>query len=196
MKYFIYKTICTVSGKFYIGKRVSRLENDGYLGSGKVLRLSLAKYGRENHQREILEYCESKELLSIREREIVNEEMLRNPLCMNLKRGGDGGSDKGVRFSKQRDEKISSTMQQLYANGKHKREYRPLLEEHKIKISNANKGKSIGLGRSLSEEHKQSISLGSKGKPKSDEWKKKAAVAAKARWEKVRQSKMTGENNE
>lgn len=193
MKYFIYKTMCLVSGKFYIGKKVSRLENDGYLGSGKVLRLSLAKYGRENHQREILEYCESKEQLSLREKEIVNEEMLGNPLCMNLKRGGDGGSDKGIRFSKQRDEKISRAMKQLYANGEHKREYAPLSEEHRMKISSANKGKSIGLGRNLSEEHKQSISLGSKGKPKSNEWKKKAAEAAKARWAKVRQSKLTGE---
>lgn len=68
----------------------SNLE-DEYIGSGKLLWLSIRKYGKENHIMEILEFCDSRRSLKEREREIVNEELLDNPLCMNLKRGGEGG---------------------------------------------------------------------------------------------------------
>lgn len=66
--------------------------DDGYLGSGKILGYSIAKYGKENHQLEILEFLESRKELRNREKEIVNEELLSNPLNINLKYGGDGGS--------------------------------------------------------------------------------------------------------
>ena len=42
----------------------------------------------ENHKKEILEYLESRELLAAREKEIVNEELLNDPMCMNLCKGG------------------------------------------------------------------------------------------------------------
>jgi hypothetical protein len=67
--------------------------NDGYLGSGKVLGYSLNKHGRENHKLEILEMCGSRELLKAREKEIVNETLLADPLNINLKYGGEGGWD-------------------------------------------------------------------------------------------------------
>ncbi len=89
--HFIYKTTCKITGKFYIGMHSADLLDDGYLGSGKILGYSRAKYGDENHTREILEHCESREQLKSREKEIVNEDMLKDPLNMNLKYGGEGG---------------------------------------------------------------------------------------------------------
>lgn len=65
--------------------------DDGYLGSGKILKYSFAKHGRENHQRTILEHLPSREALKLRETEVVNEKLLSNPLNMNLKYGGEGG---------------------------------------------------------------------------------------------------------
>jgi hypothetical protein len=65
--------------------------DDGYLGSGKILGYSRHKYGDENHKLEILEMLPSREALKAREKEIVNEELLANPLNINLKYGGDGG---------------------------------------------------------------------------------------------------------
>jgi hypothetical protein len=68
----------------------SNLE-DGYLGSGKRLRYSIRKYGKENHIKEILEFLPTREKLIIRESEIVNKILLTDKLCMNLKEGGQGG---------------------------------------------------------------------------------------------------------
>ena len=65
--------------------------DDGYLGSGKRLRYSIGKYGKDNHTIEILEYCESRGKLANREEEIVNLELIDESMCMNLVVGGTGG---------------------------------------------------------------------------------------------------------
>ena len=91
--HYIYKTTCKITGKFYVGMHSTDNLEDGYLGSGKILGYSRHKYGDENHVREILEYLPSRIVLKEREKEIVNEELLAQPLNINLKYGGDGGWD-------------------------------------------------------------------------------------------------------
>ena len=59
--YYIYKTTCLVTGKYYIGMHRTYKENDGYMGSGLLIKRSIKKYGLENHKFEILEYCENVE---------------------------------------------------------------------------------------------------------------------------------------
>ena len=68
----------------------SNLE-DGYIGSGKRLWYSIKKYGRENFKMEILEFLPDRSSLKLREKEVVNSDLLKEELCMNLKEGGDGG---------------------------------------------------------------------------------------------------------
>jgi len=65
--------------------------DDGYIGSGNRIRRSIRKHGKENFKFQILEFCNSREELAIREKEIVNEDLVRDRLCMNLKIGGEGG---------------------------------------------------------------------------------------------------------
>ena len=89
--HFLYKTTNLINGKFYIGVHSTDNLNDGYLGSGKILRYSINKYGIENFKIEILEFFEDKGKLFEREKEIVNESFLQDPSCMNLKSGGSGG---------------------------------------------------------------------------------------------------------
>lgn len=89
--HYIYKTTCNVTGKYYIGMHSTNKLEDGYMGSGKRLRYSINKYGKENHTKEILEYLHSRETLAKREREIVNKELIKEYLCMNLIVGGEGG---------------------------------------------------------------------------------------------------------
>ena len=91
--HFIYKTTNLLNEKFYVGMHSTDNLEDGYTGSGKRLRYSIRKYGLENHKFKILEFLPSREELKKREAEIVNEEMLKHPLCMNLKFGGEGGWD-------------------------------------------------------------------------------------------------------
>lgn len=89
--HYIYKTTCLINEKFYIGMHSTDNLEDNYIGSGKRLWLSIRKYGKENFSIEILEYFPDRNSLKKREIEIVNEELLKNPLCMNLKLGGYGG---------------------------------------------------------------------------------------------------------
>lgn len=89
--HYIYKTTCNITKKYYIGMHSTINQNDGYMGSGKRLRYSIRKYGKENHTKEILEFLPSREELIIKEIDIVNKVLLSDKLCMNLKEGGQGG---------------------------------------------------------------------------------------------------------
>lgn len=62
--------------------------DDGYIGSGKQLWNSINKHGKDNHKIEILEFLPDRESLKVRERELVNEDTLKDPMCMNLIMGG------------------------------------------------------------------------------------------------------------
>ena len=102
--HYIYRTTCSLTGKFYVGMHSTDDIDDGYLGSGKILGYSRAKHGDENHVREIVEFLPTREALKLREKEIVNEELLADPLNMNLKYGGEGGWDHkpGVNIQQQK----------------------------------------------------------------------------------------------
>ena len=89
--HYIYKTTCNVTGRYYVGMHSAYNLEDGYMGSGKRLRYSIRKHGIENHTKEILEYCATREALVLREIEIVTKELVENPMCMNLREGGTGG---------------------------------------------------------------------------------------------------------
>ena len=91
--YLVYKTTNLVNGKIYIGKHETDHLNDGYLGSGNLLKLAIAKYGEENFQREILFECSSREEMNAKEAELVNEEFLKRKDVYNIKQGGQGGFD-------------------------------------------------------------------------------------------------------
>lgn len=87
--YIIYKTINKINQKYYIG--VHNCTRNWYKGSGAILKRAIRKHGLDNFIRETLFVFDSEELAYAKEREIVNEEMLRDPLCYNLKLGGKGG---------------------------------------------------------------------------------------------------------
>lgn len=92
--HYIYKITRTDgSGKYYIGMHSTDDLDDGYFGSGKVLWHSINRHGKEIHSKEILEFLPTRKELKARERELVNEEILDDPLCMNLCLGGEGGFD-------------------------------------------------------------------------------------------------------
>lgn len=88
--HYIYK-ITRHDGKYYIGMHSTDDLDDGYFGSGQLLWKSIKKHGKEKHTKEILEFLPSRLELKMRERQLVNEETLDDPFCMNLKLGGEGG---------------------------------------------------------------------------------------------------------
>jgi len=90
--HFLYKTTNLINGKYYYGMHSTYKLDDGYLGSGKILRYSIRKYGKENFSIYFLEFFSSREELVDAEIRWITEEMILNDsLCMNLKKGGLGG---------------------------------------------------------------------------------------------------------
>jgi hypothetical protein len=90
MNHFVYKTT-TPTGKYYIGVHSTANMEDGYLGSGTLIKRSINKYGEEAHTREILRTFDTPLEAYQYEAEIVTEGILEDPLSLNLKPGGRGG---------------------------------------------------------------------------------------------------------
>lgn len=96
--YFLYKTTNLINGKYYYGMHSTYKIDDGYLGSGKMLRYSIRKYGKENFILDIIKFCNSREELVDAEIMLITEEVIFDNLCMNLKKGGMGGfTSEGVK---------------------------------------------------------------------------------------------------
>lgn len=55
MKYYLYQITNLVNNKIYVGVHKTTDMNDGYMGSGKVIRAAIEKYGAENFKKDILE---------------------------------------------------------------------------------------------------------------------------------------------
>ena len=91
MYYIIYKTVNLINNKYYVGKHLTSDLNDNYLGSGKALVASIKKYGKNNFKREILFHLNSEEEMNQKEKEIVTEELVNDPMCYNMTLGGEGG---------------------------------------------------------------------------------------------------------
>ena len=86
----IYITVNKVNGKKYIGQHKCSDENDSYLGSGKILKEAIEKYGRENFQRYTLYVAESEEELDKKEIEFINTlNAAHRPDYYNINEGGN-----------------------------------------------------------------------------------------------------------
>jgi len=93
MHYLIYKTTNDVNGKFYIGSHKTKNINDGYLGSGTILRSAILKYGKHNFTKEVMFIFDNSEDMFKKERELVSPDFLCDQNVYNLKVGGFGGYD-------------------------------------------------------------------------------------------------------
>ena len=91
MFYLIYKITNRLNQKIYIGKHKTKNVDDGYMGSGKLIKLAVKKYGVKNFKKEILFYCKNEEQMNQKEKEIVNKNFIKKDDNYNLTLGGDGG---------------------------------------------------------------------------------------------------------
>lgn len=90
--------------------------DDGYLGSGRRLQRSIKKHGEQNHFREILQIFETRNEMIEEEKRIVNEDLLQDPLCMNLTVGGFGGwfyENSNSETQRRKNRKSNSKQQEL-----------------------------------------------------------------------------------
>ena len=167
--HFIYKTTNVLTNRYYYGMHSTNNINDDYLGSGRRLKYSINKYGKENHQREIIEYCPDRSSLKQREIEIVNINEIAKHECMNLIEGGTGGftveqQKKNARKSnkiqhklhknkdwvEKKGNRISIKLKKAYVEGRREKKFhydwngRKHREESKEKIGKANSVNHLG----------------------------------------------------
>lgn len=87
---YVYKTTNLINGKIYIGAHKSKRKN--YLGSGKILKQAIRKYGRDNFTNIIIEHCDSEEIMFEREKYWIKYYESQNPnIGYNIHDGGFGG---------------------------------------------------------------------------------------------------------
>ena len=97
LKYhYFYKITNNINGHFYYGVHNTNNINDGYMGSGTRLHYAYKKYGIENFSKEILKYFESSDDAFQYESEMVTEDLIFNPDCYNLVKGGIGWNNEGL----------------------------------------------------------------------------------------------------
>ncbi|AGN30131.1 SegD homing endonuclease [Vibrio phage nt-1] len=94
MKYIIYKITNTINNKFYIGKHKTENIHDSYLGSGILIKRAVKKYGKDKFIKEILFICDDENVCNEAEERIVDEILVNDEMCYNLRTGGHGGSDR------------------------------------------------------------------------------------------------------
>lgn len=90
LKYhYFYKITKTDTGQFYYGIHSTNNLNDGYMGSGIILRRMYKSIGKKKFIKEILKFFNSRHEASEYEKKIVTESLLKQDLCLNLALGGD-----------------------------------------------------------------------------------------------------------
>ena len=93
MYYLIYTITNNVNNEIYIGKHQTENKDDDYMGSGKIIKRAIEKYGIDKFTKEILYECNSLEEMNEKEAEIVDEEFVVRLDTYNIKLGGQGGWD-------------------------------------------------------------------------------------------------------
>ena len=106
MLHFLYKTTNLINNKIYYGKHSTKNINDGYLGSGLLLKKAILKYGKENFKREILCFTESKSHNAELEELLIDQTYLAQKHHYNLTRGGAGGD--ASNFSRRLGAKVNA----------------------------------------------------------------------------------------
>ncbi len=95
----VYLTTNIINGNKYIGQDLNN--NPKYLGSGKVFKEALKKYGKQNFKKEILANASSKEELSSLEIYYIDfYNAQKSPIYYNIARGGEGGITSDQTFKK------------------------------------------------------------------------------------------------
>lgn len=91
MLYTVYKTTNVLNDNFYIGVHKTNLENDSYLGSGKVIKLAIKKYGRANFKKEVLFIFNNIDEAFQKEKDLLKI-YLTDEKCYNIAYGGKDGA--------------------------------------------------------------------------------------------------------
>ncbi len=193
----IYKTINLINGKIYIGQDTKNDPN--YLGSGKIIKEAIKKYGKKNFTKEIIEICNNQDELNSSEIYWIDKlESRNNEIGYNILSGGLGST--GFKQSAESIEKIkennrsenfkkimsSPEVSKKISEGQKNSDAKKNLHkspEYREKMSKSLKD------RIFSDEHRKKLSESLKGKKKSEIHSKNLSISLK------NSEKIKGENN-
>lgn len=91
MFYTIYKITNKINNKIYIGKHQTLDLDDDYMGSGKLIRAAIEKYGLDNFEKEILHVFDNEDDMNSKESELITDKFVMEDTNYNLCPGGQGG---------------------------------------------------------------------------------------------------------
>lgn len=180
--HFVYKTACTVTGKWYIGLHSTDNIDDGYLGSGMRLTRSVKKYGEAAHSREILFMGATRKEASNKEAELLSEDVRKDPMCMNLGPGGLGATDRPA-TSEETATKLSKASKGYVRT----KEWYDKIAASRAKTWTTHtpeareKIRTALTGKTLTEEHKKKISEGGTGQKRTVETRVNISNALKGK---------------
>ena len=93
--HYFYKIINKNTQQYYFGIHSTNDLNDNYMGSGSFLKREYKKWGKDNFVKEILKFFDDRKTLAEYEAKVVNENILSDPLCLNVAKGGITGFEDG-----------------------------------------------------------------------------------------------------
>ena len=146
----LYQITNNLTGEFYTGVHKGH-EQAGYWGSGIRIKRSIKKYGKENHVYKIHVLGDVAEIYALEEMIVDKDVIENNPLCLNLKVGGMGGTI----ISETVRAKLSGENNHFYG--------KTHSDETKKKISHAKKGQTydpevyVKRNEKHADKYKQSI---------------------------------------
>lgn len=88
----IYKITNDINGKFYYGVHNGK-QTKKYKGSSNLLKAAYKKYGEEKFTKEILLWFDTVKEAYEYEEVIIDQKMVDNPHCYNLRLGGNGANE-------------------------------------------------------------------------------------------------------
>ena len=185
MFYTVYQITNKINGKKYIGQHQTSNIDDGYMGSGTIIRRAVKKYGVDNFVKDILFIFDNREEMNTKEAELITDEFLVD--SYNITTGGRGGFHH-----------INATEEtKKVAQAKTKQHYASLTDEERQMLSVkksrpgyqngmygvSRKGKDApGYGKKCSAETKLKIGLANTGSTRTEEQRRSMSKRGKMTW--------------
>lgn len=165
-KYAVYRITNNINGKIYVGVHKTTDLNDGYMGSGELIKKAIKKYGVNNFSKTYLAIFDNIQDMLDMETLVVNEEFVARLDTYNLKIGGVGGDTSSfISYdSSEYKQNVSNGVKRAYAENDNLQTARREVLADTVKQNNG----GLFKGKHHSEESKKKIgkknSIQQKGK--------------------------------